>query len=110
MNTTYPEVTFWDNLIPIKGGQDGTQLAGWTLGPPVKSGLGCVLYADQMIPVGKGVSLAADVFTPKVKGRYPAILVYAAYNKDVQSSGAPTGTNETGSPPCLRTVAMSMWW
>ncbi|MCU1322998.1 MAG: Acyl esterase [Acidobacteriaceae bacterium] len=99
MTTTYPEVNFWDNLIPIKGGLDGTQLAGWTPGPAVKSGLGCVLYADQMIPVGEGVSLAADVFTPKVKGRYPAILVYAAYNKDVQSSGAPTGTNETGSPP-----------
>ena len=60
MNTIYPEVNFWDNLIPIKGGLDGAQLAGWTPGPAVKSGLGCMLYADQMIPVGEGISLAAD--------------------------------------------------
>jgi uncharacterized protein len=66
---------------------------------PAKSGLGCVLYADQMIPVDDGVSLAADVYTPKVQGRYPAILVYSGYNKELQSSGAPTGTNEIGSPP-----------
>ncbi len=97
--TSYPTINFWDNLIPLRGGLDGPQLAGWTPGPPAKSGLGCVLYADQMIPVGEGVSLAADVYTPKAKGRYPAILVYSAYNKELQSSGAPTGTNETGSPP-----------
>jgi uncharacterized protein len=51
-----------------------------------------------MIPVDDGVSLAADVYTPKAKGRYPAILVFSAYNKELQSSGAPTGTNEIGSP------------
>lgn len=99
MNTAYPTVHFWDNLILLKGGIDGPQLAGWTPGPPAKSGLGCVLYADQMIPVDEGVSLAADVYTPKAKGRHPAILVFSAYNKELQSSGAPTGTNETGSPP-----------
>jgi uncharacterized protein len=58
-----------------------------------------VLYADQMIPVDHGVSIAADVYTPKAKGRYPAILVYSGYNKELQSSGAPSGTNEIGSPP-----------
>jgi putative CocE/NonD family hydrolase len=99
MKVAYPEINFWDNLIPLRGGTDGPQLAGWTPGLPAKSGLGCVLYADQMIPVDDGVSLAADVYTPKAKGRYPAILVFSAYNKELQSSGAPTGTNETGSPP-----------
>ncbi|MGA7313545.1 MAG: CocE/NonD family hydrolase [Silvibacterium sp.] len=98
MNSAYPKINFWDNLIPLKGGLDGPQQAGWTPGLPAKSGLGCVLYADQMIPVEDGVSLAADVYTPKAKGRYPAILVYSAYNKELQSSGAPTATNETGSP------------
>lgn len=99
MNTAYPEVNFWDNLIPLHGGLDGPQLAGWAPGPAAKSGLGCVLYADQMIPVDNGISLAADVYTPKAKGRYPAIVVYSAYSKELQSSGAPTGTNEIGSPP-----------
>ncbi len=65
MNAAYPKVNFWDNLIPLRGGPDGPQLAGWTPGPPAKGGLGCVLYADQMIPVDDGVSLAADVYTPK---------------------------------------------
>jgi hypothetical protein len=47
-------------MISLKGGLDGPQLAGWTPGPVGKEGLGCVLYADQKIPVGNGVSLAAD--------------------------------------------------
>ena len=98
MNAAYPKVNFWDNLIPLRGGLEGPQLAGWTPRPPAKGGLGGVLYADQMIPVDAGVLLAADVYTPKAKGRYPAILVFSAYNKELQSSGAPTGTNETGSP------------
>jgi uncharacterized protein len=80
MNAAYPTVNFWDNLIPLRGGLDGPQLAGWTPGPPAKGRLGCVLYADQMIAVDDGVSLAADVCTPKAKGRYPAILVFSAYN------------------------------
>jgi uncharacterized protein len=49
--------------------------------PPAKGGLGCVLYADPMIPLDDGVSRAADVYTPKAKGRYPAVLVFSAYNQ-----------------------------
>jgi putative CocE/NonD family hydrolase len=52
-----------------------------------------------MIPVAEAVSLAADVYTPKKSGRYPAILAFAAYSKELQTTGAPTGSNETGSPP-----------
>jgi predicted acyl esterase len=99
MSAAYPDRIFLDNIVPLKGGIDGPQLAAWTPGPAVKSGLRCVLYADQMIPVDKDVSLAADVYTPKAAGRYPAIVVFSAYNKELQSSGAPTGTNEIGSPP-----------
>jgi putative CocE/NonD family hydrolase len=99
MSAAYPDRIFLDNIVPLKGGIDGPQLAAWTPGPAVKSGLGCVLYADQMIPVDKDVSLAADVYTPKAAGRYPAIVVFSAYSKELQSSGAPTGTNEIGSPP-----------
>ncbi len=99
MSVSFPHKRFGDNLIPLRGGVDGPQTAGWTPGSPVKSGLGCVTYADQMISVEEGVALAADVYLPKVHGRYPAIVVFSAYNKELQSSGAPTGTNETGSPP-----------
>lgn len=95
MSIASPKAKLLDNLIPLRGGLDGPQCAGWTPGPPVKRGLGCVIHADQMIAVGDGVSLAADVYTPKEKGRYPAILAFSAYSKELQATGAPTGTNET---------------
>jgi uncharacterized protein len=88
-----------DNLIPLRGDTFGPQLAGWTPGPAVASGLGCRVYADQLVPVDRGVALAVDVYTPKRPGRYPAVLAFAAYSKELPSSGAPTGTDETGSPP-----------
>jgi predicted acyl esterase len=94
-----PKSRISDNLIPIRGGLSGPQLAGWTPGPPLRSGLGCMLYADRMIPVADAASLAADVYVPKAPGRYPAVVVFSGYNKELQSSGAPTGTNETSSPP-----------
>jgi predicted acyl esterase len=90
---------FWDNLVPLKGGLFGDQLAGWTPGPPAKAGLGCRILANQMIEVAPSVSLAADVYVPKVPGRYPAIISFAAYSKELQAAGVPAGNNETGSPP-----------
>src|SRR5690606_17553605 len=99
MNDTIPKANFWDNLVPLRAGLDGPQLAGWTPGAPVQQGLGCVLHADQMIPVADGVSLAADVYTPKRQGRYPAVVMFSAYGKELQASGMPTGTNEIGSAP-----------
>lgn len=90
---------FLDNLVPFKGGLAGPQLAGWTPGPPARRGLGCRILADRMIPVADGVALAADVHLPKPEGRYPAVIAFSAYSKELQASGAPTGTNETGSPP-----------
>lgn len=90
---------FWDTLVPLKGGLFGTQTAGWTPGPPAMSGLGCQLLPDQKIPVDDGVSLGADVHLPKAAGRYPAVVVFGAYSKELQASGAPTGANEVGSPP-----------
>ena len=95
----YPRGRFWDNLIPLKTGLFGTQTAGWTPGAPVTSGLGCRILTDQMIPVDTHVSLASDVFIPKKAGRYPAVVAFSAYSKELHTSGAPTGTNEVGSPP-----------
>jgi predicted acyl esterase len=90
---------FLDNAVPLKGDTFGPQLAGWTPGPPAASGLGCVVRSDQMIPVDEGISIAADVYTPKQAGTYPAVVTFSGYSKELQSSGAPTATNEAGSPP-----------
>jgi uncharacterized protein len=99
MSVAYPKTRFRDNVIPLKGGLFGPQLAGWTPRSAVHERMGCRLYADQMIPVEDSIALAADVYTPKKPGRYPAIIAYSAYCTQLQSTGAPTGTNETGSPP-----------
>lgn len=48
MAVAYPRINFWENFVPLHRGFDGPQLAGWPPGLPVKSNLGCVLYADQM--------------------------------------------------------------
>jgi putative CocE/NonD family hydrolase len=88
-----------DNLIPLRPSLSGMQLAGWRPGPAAMRGRGCCLLADQRIPVAAAVSLSADVYLPRSPGRYPAVLAFAAYSKELHTAGVPTGTNEIGSPP-----------
>ncbi len=97
MNSNFEHPSFADNLISLKGDLRQQQTAGWTPGPPVYEGLGCTFHADQMIPVAEGISLGADIATPKKEGRYPAVVLFAAYSHELQQTGAPTGSNETGS-------------
>ena len=89
-----------DNLVPLKAPRlDHEQLAGWRPSAVAAEGLGCRLLADRRIPVDGGVTLSADVYTPKAPGRYPAIVQFAAYSRELHSAGIPTGSNEIGSPP-----------
>ncbi|MBE1159872.1 CocE/NonD family hydrolase [Dyella acidiphila] len=90
---------FWDNLIPLRADSTGHQLAGWQPAAKAMQGLGCQILADQRVPVEGGMQLAADVYLPKPAGRYPAILVFGAYTKELHSAGIPAGTNEVGCPP-----------
>ncbi|MCW8471276.1 CocE/NonD family hydrolase [Fluoribacter gormanii] len=77
------------------------QLAGWTPNRIADSGLGCKLLADVMIPMQDGVHLSADVYTPAKSGKYPVILQFSAYNRDLHTTGLPSGNNEIGSPPVI---------
>lgn len=90
---------FWDNLVPLKGGLFGEQLAGWTPGAAATSGLGCRVLADRRIEVAPAIALAADVCLPARPGRYPAVIAFGAYSKELHTAGMPAGNNETGSPP-----------
>jgi uncharacterized protein len=99
MNIAAPKANFFDNIIPFKKGIYEEQTAGWQPGSAATRGLGCKIIADQMIPVADGISLAGDVFLPKKPARYPAILVFGAYTKELHAAGIPAGTNEVGSPP-----------
>ncbi len=94
-----PRPRLRDNVIPLRPGISGPQLAGWQPGAPAMAGLGHRLLADQRIPVEPGVSLAGDISVPSTPGRYPALFCFAAYSKELQTTGLPTGTNEFGSPP-----------
>jgi predicted acyl esterase len=99
MKATKSGSAFWDNLILLKGDLSGPQLAGWTPGPAARSGLGCRVLADERIEVAPSISLAADVYLPKVPGRYPAVIAFAAYSKELHTAGVPAGNNEIGCPP-----------
>ena len=90
-----------DNLIPLKSRLNHLQLAGWQPAKVADQGLGCRLLADVMIPMKDGTKLSADVYLPKKPGRYPAIVQFAAYNRDLHTIGVPKGTNEIGSPPIV---------
>jgi putative CocE/NonD family hydrolase len=90
-----------DNLIPLRARLNHLQLAGWQPRRVADEGLGCRLLADVMIPMKDGTRLSADVYLPKKPGRYPVILQFSAYNRDLHTIGVPKGTNEIGSPPII---------
>ena len=90
---------FWNNLIPIRPSLSGEQTAGWKPKKETMKGLGCRIVADVRIPVAEGVSLCADLYLPRSEGRFPVVLEFAAYTKELHTAGLPTGNNEIGSPP-----------
>lgn len=45
---------------------------------------GMVRERDVAVPMRDGVKLAVDVYRPEAKGRFPALLAFAVYNKDFQ--------------------------
>jgi hypothetical protein len=59
------------------------------------------LLADVSIPMPDGVRLSADVYTPAKSGRYPAIVQFSAYSRDLHTTGMPKGTAEIGSPSII---------
>ncbi|GAA4800433.1 hypothetical protein GCM10023200_41630 [Actinomycetospora chlora] len=85
--------------IPLKPSTAGPQYAGWTPRAVAMEGLGDAVHAGQRVPVGDGVTLNADVYTPAVAGRYPAVVSFAGYSTEWHTAGIPTGSNEIGSPP-----------
>ncbi|MEV8368626.1 CocE/NonD family hydrolase [Microbacterium sp. NPDC064584] len=88
-----------DHALPLKGSTYGPQYAGWTPTAFAMQGLGNRALLDQFVDVGDGVGLHADVYLPKVEGRYPAVVCFAGYSTEGHTAGLPSGTNEIGSPP-----------
>jgi predicted acyl esterase len=40
---------------------------------------------DVMVPMRDGVEICVDIYRPKAAGKFPALLAFAIYNKDLQS-------------------------
>jgi putative CocE/NonD family hydrolase len=40
---------------------------------------------DVMVPMRDGVEICVDIYRPKSAGKFPALLAFAIYNKDLQS-------------------------
>ena len=45
---------------------------------------GMIAEKDVAVPMRDGVNLSVDVYRPNVEGRFPALLAFSIYNKDLQ--------------------------
>ncbi|MFT3767614.1 MAG: CocE/NonD family hydrolase [Minicystis sp.] len=52
---------------------------------------------DLEIPVRDGITLVADVLRPDAEGRFPALVAFSPYPRQLQNSGAPLGFIEAGA-------------
>lgn len=52
---------------------------------------------DVAVPMRDGVMLLADVYRPRADGRFPALLSFAAYPRQIQNQRLPLGMVEAGA-------------
>jgi hypothetical protein len=52
---------------------------------------------DVEIAVRDGVTLLADLFRPDAEGRFPALLSFSCYPRQIQDVGPPIGFVEAGA-------------
>ena len=103
-------MTAWlDNLIPLKSRLNHLQLAGWQPAKVADQGLGCRLLANVMIPMKDGTKLSADVYLPRKPGRYPAIVQFSAYNRDLHTMAYPKAPTRSARRRSSPTAATPRW-
>ena len=52
---------------------------------------------DVPIPVSDGARLLCDVYRPRAEGRFPSLVAFSPYPRQIQNSGAPLGFVEAGA-------------
>lgn len=52
---------------------------------------------DVAVPMRDGVELLADVYRPNADGRFPALVSFSCYPRQIQDVGAPLGFIEAGA-------------
>jgi putative CocE/NonD family hydrolase len=55
------------------------------------------LEADVGIPMQDGVTLRGDLYRPKGAGRFPALIAWSSYTKELHTAGVPMPFNEIGA-------------
>jgi uncharacterized protein len=58
---------------------------------------------DVAVPMRDGVNLAVDIYRPQAPGRFPALLAFAVYNKDIQG---PAMTEALPAQPAFSALWM----
>jgi putative CocE/NonD family hydrolase len=74
----------------------GIQLAGWVPKASSKKQYRVILDANVEVPLPDGTILRGDLYRPKAKGAFPALLAWSCYPKDFQHTGIPMPINEAG--------------
>src|SRR4051794_39349360 len=52
---------------------------------------------DVAVPMRDGIALLADVLRPVTAGRFPALVAFSPYPRQIQNSGLPMGFVEAGA-------------
>ncbi len=82
--------------VPIHTALHGPQLAGWQPSPAPQARYKVLAEPDVEIPLPDGTVLRGDIYRPASDEPVPALLSWAAYNKDLLTTWVPAPFNETG--------------
>ena len=75
----------------------GCQLVGWAPGPSSSPRYRVHMDADVAIPLPDGTTLRGDLYRPAAPGRYPVLVAWSSYTKELQNTGIPLPVNEVGA-------------
>jgi uncharacterized protein len=83
-------------MIPPRTSVSGPQFAGWQPDVESPSRYGVQLDADVIIPLPDGATLCGDLYRPKTAGRFPVLIAWSSYTKELHTAGVPMPFNEIG--------------
>jgi uncharacterized protein len=84
----------------VEAGQrhlNGVQTTGRQFRELSEPTFGTTQIDDVPVPMRDGVELLADVYRPDAEGRFPALLAFSSYPRQMQNLRAPMGFVEAGA-------------
>jgi putative CocE/NonD family hydrolase len=94
---TKPVVTAASGIEPGQRRLNGIQTAGRELRNVTAPMFGIATFEDVAVRLRDGVELQADVYRPDAEGRFPALLSFSPYPRQIQNTRAPLGLVEAGA-------------